>query len=174
MIVSQTTNILFDLMLGGLFRLLGAEAAQRIAVSLAVLIFVWGAFAFVRGGRGRRPWHLMPCIAMLAYGWVFHMGFFNFYLSLGLCFWALALALGLRLRGAWPRPSPILALAYLAHALPVVWTAGLMVYLLAGRAGCRREARVYMIAGSLAGDGAAARRHGERPWSRAGPPNRSP
>jgi len=39
-IVSQTTNILFDLMLGGLFRLFGAEAAQRISVSIAVLVFV--------------------------------------------------------------------------------------------------------------------------------------
>ena len=29
---------------------------------------------------------------MLAYGWVFHMGFFNFYLSMGLCFWAMRLA----------------------------------------------------------------------------------
>ena len=38
------------------------------------------------------PTHLMPGVAMLAYGWVFHMGFFNFYLALGLCFWALAIA----------------------------------------------------------------------------------
>src|ERR1035437_1746024 len=52
-IVSQTTNILFDLMLGGLFRLFGAELAQRISVSVAVLVFVWGAFRFVSvvGGR---------------------------------------------------------------------------------------------------------------------------
>src|SRR5215475_6448235 len=40
----QTTNILFDLMLGGLFRLWGPDGAQRIAVSIAVLVFVWGAF----------------------------------------------------------------------------------------------------------------------------------
>src|SRR6266567_4983788 len=41
-VVSQTTNILFDLMLGSLFRVAGAEFAQRISVSIAVLIFVWG------------------------------------------------------------------------------------------------------------------------------------
>src|SRR5450631_3968675 len=46
-VVSQTTNILFDLMLGGLFRLLGAETAQRISVSIAVLVLVWGAFRFI-------------------------------------------------------------------------------------------------------------------------------
>jgi len=55
------------------------------------------------------------------------MGFFDFYLSLGLCFWAMAVA--------WqPKPwrvaaaLPILLLAYLSHALPVVWTFGLLSY----------------------------------------------
>ena len=147
-IVGQTTNILFDLMLSGLFKLVGAEAAQRISVSLSVLIFIWGAFAFARVVSGRKPWQILPCIAMLAYGWVFHMGFFNFYLSLGLCFWALALL--------WTPSSrrvaaaiPILILAYLAHALPVAWVVGLVSYLLvAGR--LSPKARVYVIAGSLA------------------------
>jgi hypothetical protein len=145
-IVGQFTNILFDWMLSGLFKVLGAEAAQRISVSLAVLIFIWGAFAFAAVVSGRRPWQIMPCIAMLAYGWVYHMGFFNFYLSLGLCFWALALL--------WkPGPqrlaaTPILAVAYLAHGLPVVWAACLMVYLLlADRMSPRL--RAYVIAGSL-------------------------
>src|SRR5215510_7911536 len=54
-IASQTTNLLFDLLLGGLFRLLGPEPAQRIAVSLAVLVFVWGAFAFAGAVAARRP-----------------------------------------------------------------------------------------------------------------------
>jgi hypothetical protein len=147
-IARQTTNILFDLMLSGLFKLAGAEAAQRISVSLSVLIFIWGAFAFAQAVSGRKPWQILPCIAMLAYGWVFHMGFFNFYLSLGLCFWALALL--------WTPTSrrvaaaiPILILAYLAHALPVVWAAGLVGYLLvAGRLSAR--VRAYAIAGSLA------------------------
>jgi hypothetical protein len=146
-VVGQSTNVLFDLMLSGLFKLLGAEAAQRISVSLAVLIFLWGAFAFAGAVSGRRPWQIMPCIAMLAYGWVYHMGFFNFYLSLGLCFWALALV--------WnPSPRrlafalPILVLAYLAHALPVVWAVSLAAYLLlAGR--MSPKWRAYAIAGSF-------------------------
>ena len=145
--VHQTTNLLFDLILSGLAKVVGPEGAQRIAVSLVVLTFVWGAFAFISAVSGRRPWHLMPVIAMLAYGWVFHMGFFNFYLSLGLCFWALALAWEWkpwRLAAA----APVLALAYLAHALPVVWTAGLFAYLwLAGRTAPRT--RAWAIAVSL-------------------------
>ena len=111
-----------------LFGVFGAEWAQRIAVSIAVLTFVWGAFAFVSAVARGRAWHLLPCIAMLAYGWVFHMGFFNFYLSMGLCFWAMRLAwdlsprrvsiaasaAGRRLRAAcpaaWSGPSALLAM----------------------------------------------------------------
>ncbi len=128
----QATNILFDWMLSALFRVVGADAAQRVSVAIAVLVFVWGAFAFVSAVSGRRAWRMLPVIAILAYGWVFHMGFFNFYMSLGFCLGAMALC--------WqgiPRQcalaAPLLALAYLAHALPVVWAIGLLAYLWAAR-----------------------------------------
>jgi hypothetical protein len=127
-IVPQTTNVLFDLMLSGLFKAFGAEAAQRISVSLAVLTFVWGAFAFVSVVAGRRAWGLMPAIAMLTYGWVLHMGLFNFYLSLGLCFWALALAWEWKPRRV-AAAAPVLIVAYVAHGLPVAWTVALLAYL---------------------------------------------
>jgi len=123
----QATNVLFDLILGALFRALGPGPAERLAVGLAVLVFAWGAFAFISAVAGRRAWPLLPCIAMLAYGWVFHIGFFNFYLGLGLCFWALALTWN----GAPARIAfalPILALAWLAHALPVAWAIALIAF----------------------------------------------
>jgi hypothetical protein len=145
--VGQTTNVLFDLILGGLYRLVGAELAQRLSVSLAVLTFVWGAFAFVAAVGGRKPWHMFPCIAMLAYGWVFHMGFYNFYLSLGLCFWALSVAWTMDRRRA-PMAAALLFLAYFAHAMPVVWTLGLLGFLwLANRTDARR--RVFVTAAWL-------------------------
>jgi len=143
--VHQTTNVLFDLMVAALFDLGGAEFAQRVSVSIAVLIFVWGAFRFITVVSGRRPWHMIASVAMLAYGWVFHMGFFNFYLSMGLCFWALSLVWN------WtPRrlalAAPLLTLAYVAHALPVAWAAGLGVYqVVASRLSAR--ARAYATAG---------------------------
>ncbi len=147
-IAGQTTNILFDLMLSGIFKIGGAELSQRISVSVAVLVFVWGAFAFVSAVSGRRPWHLLPCIAMLAYGWVFHMGFFNFYLSLGLCFWALALSWKpARLRIAMA--GVLLALAYSAHALPVLWTVCVMAYVWIARR-LSSNARTLVITGCLA------------------------
>lgn len=147
-IVNQTTNVLFDLLLSALFRVFGAEAAQRIAVSLAVLVFIWGAFALVAACSGRKPWHLLPCLAMLAYGWVFHMGFFNFYLSLGLCLWALALLWEWNPR-RWAPAAALLVLAYLAHALPVAWAVCLAGYLAVARPMSPR-ARLWVSASSLA------------------------
>jgi hypothetical protein len=147
-IVPQTTNVLFDLMLSGLFKTLGAEAAQRISVSLAVLTFVWGAFAFVSVAAARRAWSLLPAIAMLAYGWVLHMGLFNFYLSLGLCFWALALVWEWKPRRV-AAAAPVLILAYVAHGLPVAWTVALLTYLWLARPMTPRN-RAMLMGASLA------------------------
>src|ERR1700730_16937375 len=121
-----TTNVLFDLILSGLFRTFGAEAAQRIAVSLMVLIFFWGAFAFASAISNAPPWFLVPCLAMLTYGWVFHMGFFNFYLAAGLSLWALTLNLK---RGVVPHviAAVLLVIAYPAHAIPPLWAACVLV-----------------------------------------------
>jgi hypothetical protein len=64
---------------------------------------------------------------MLAYGFIFHMGFFNFYLAIGLCFWYLAIV--------WERgwqihmiAAPVLLLAWFAHPLPVVWSLSAAAY----------------------------------------------
>jgi len=131
-IAAQTTNVLFDLLLAGLLRILGPDGAQRAAVALAVLVFASGAFAFVSAVSGRRPWHVAPCLTVLAYGWIFHMGFFNFYLALGLCFWALAVGWHLHPRRL-ALSAAILLLAYTAHALPVAWTAGIFAYIALAR-----------------------------------------
>ena len=143
----QSTNILFDWILSALFHLAGAGMAQRISVSLAVLAFVWGAFAFVSAVSDGPAWHMLPAIAILAYGWVFHMGFFNFYISVGLCLGALALCWHGELRNCLPA-LPILAVAWMAHALPVVWAVGLAAYLWTARRLSPRQ-RVYLMAAAL-------------------------
>ncbi len=147
-VVPQATNILFDLLLSGFNTLFGMAAAQRIAVAIAVLVFAWGAFAFVSAVAGRRAWNLFPAIAMLAYGWVFHMGFFNFYLSLGLCLAAMALTWRWNPRDT-AAAAAMLALALLAHALPVAWALALMVYrVLAGHIAPDR--RLFLAAAAVA------------------------
>ncbi len=150
-LAKQTNNVLFDLALSRLMPAFGAAAAQRISVSVAVLIFFWGAFAFVWTWSRRRqaPWQLAPCLAMLAYGWVFHMGLFNFYVSLGLCFGALALVSRRSPAPATAAAILMFAVAYVAHPLPVAWAVGLLVYAqVARRVPARRKP--WLVIGALA------------------------
>src|ERR1700745_947156 len=83
-ISSQKDNVLFDLMLEWLLVRVGPDLAQRIAVSISVLVFGWVSIRFILRVAGMNWWFAAPCVAMLAYGFIFHIGFFNFYLSLGL------------------------------------------------------------------------------------------
>jgi hypothetical protein len=126
-IVRQWNNVLFDLTLEFLSSHLGTGAAQRIAVAGAVLIFASGGIRYMSRGRKENPWFVLPCAAIFAYGFIFHLGFFNFYISMGLCLWYL----GIFLSTGWRRrllAAPLLPLAWIAHPLPVVWAAGLAVY----------------------------------------------
>jgi hypothetical protein len=92
-----------------------------------VLVFFWGAFAWLTAVSGKQPRHLAPLLAVLAFGWVFHAGFFNFYLSLGLCFWVMAATWsGDRRRLAIA--APLVVAAWLAHDLPVAWMAAMGLY----------------------------------------------
>src|SRR2546427_2603437 len=91
-IARQWNNILFDLLLLHVGNLLGLAAAEKIVVSLAVLIFFWGSFTFLATVSGRPPWLQTPFLFLLSYGYVFHMGFMNYYLSVGLALFALALS----------------------------------------------------------------------------------
>jgi hypothetical protein len=77
-IAPQSNNVLFDLMLDWLIVRAGPSLAQRLAVAISVLIFGWGALRFIFRVAGRNWWFARPCVWMLSYGFVFHMGFFNF------------------------------------------------------------------------------------------------
>jgi len=89
--VPRTSNVLFDLMLDALFRHFGPIVAERAAVSLAVLVFFWGAFALCSAASGAASWRVSPLLAMFSYGWVFNMGFMNLYISVGASLFALAI-----------------------------------------------------------------------------------
>ena len=126
--VAQRTNVLFDWIITALVKNLGVATTEHIAVPLVVLIFFWGAFAMVCSISGCRPWYVLTFISMLSYGWVFHMGFMNFYLALGLCFWAVALLWNPTLKSA-AGGVLLLGTAWLAHALPVAFAVGAVVYI---------------------------------------------
>jgi hypothetical protein len=126
-LVWQWDNILFDLLLFYSAKAFGLALAQRLVVSLCVLIFFWGVFALMRAASGRAPWVLVPCIAMLTYSYIFHMGFMNYYLSLGLA--SIALALVWRGQKNGLITAAILApCILLAHPLGFLWFLGASAY----------------------------------------------
>jgi hypothetical protein len=128
-IVHQWNNVLFDWTLQHAANLVGFAAAEKIVVSLCVLIFFWGVFALVTAASGRPPWFLAPGIAMLAYGYSFNMGFLNYYLSLGLSSFSLALLW--RGRGLEKFFGLLLVpFILLAHPIGFLWFAGSALYLL--------------------------------------------
>jgi hypothetical protein len=125
----QHTNVLFDDFLSGFGAVFGLHAAEKIAVSISVLLFFWGTFALVAAATRRPPWYLAPLIALVTYGWTFHLGFFNYYLSLGLSFFALAI-LWRGSRREWVLAAALAALSLVAHPLGLVWLLAAGAYVL--------------------------------------------
>ena len=151
-IARQWDNVLFDMMLSHLGNLFGLQAAERIAVSVSVLVFFWGAFSLVNAAARRAPWFLVPCLAVLAYGWTFMMGFFNYYLSLGVSFFALTLWW----RGRGNERFFAFALApliWVAHPLGLVWFLGAAGYVALAR---KLPARTHIFLLVLSAAGLAA------------------
>ncbi len=131
-VTNQWNNVLLDWMLLGLGDLAGFAAAEKIAVCVCVLVFFWGAFTLIGALAVRLPWMLTPCIAMLAYGYSFNMGFLNYYLSIGLaCF-----AVGAVWRGGmanWIIGGVIGLVALLAHPIGFLWFVATAVYVVVWR-----------------------------------------
>ncbi len=126
-LVNRWNNVLFDFLLVYLAKFFGLALAEKFATSLCVLIFFWGLFALMKAVSLQSPWFLSPCIAMLTYGYIFHMGFMNYQLSLGLACFGLALI--------WPaRRNGLIAAAILtpfillAHPLGFLWFLGAAGY----------------------------------------------
>jgi len=142
-------NVLFDFLLAGFGKFLSLYAAEKIAVSICVLIFFWGSFAFVTAINGRAPWLLIPCLLMFSYGWTFEAGFVNYYLSLGISFFALAILW--RGRG-WEKAGVLLLapLVLLGHAVGLAWLLGASAYLAAYRVVNRRWRAPLLIGGIAA------------------------
>ena len=125
----QSSNILFDLSLLGLGKVVSLRAAEKIAVAGSVLLFFWSAFALVGAISRRAPWYLVPPLAMFAYGWTFQQGLMNFYLSVGLALLGLALVAG----GRGPARFLgvlLLPLMWMAHPLGVVLFVAASAYLI--------------------------------------------
>jgi hypothetical protein len=124
----QWNNILFDYCLLHATNYFGFSLAQRVVVFACVLIFFWGVFRLVAAITKRPPWSLTPCIAMLAYGYTFNMGFLNYYLSIGLACFSLAFFWrGRRMDGV--AGLVLLPFVLFAHPIGFVWLVGTLAYI---------------------------------------------
>lgn len=121
------TNVLADWVSEKLLYRFGPSATERVVAGAAVEIFFWGAFFFVAAAAGQRCWIIAPSLAMIAYGLIFQIGFLNFYLSIGLSLWMMALLWRARLPWCW-LAVPLAVLALLAHAVPLAWALAALVY----------------------------------------------
>src|ERR1700730_8181564 len=125
----QWYNVLFDVLLLYSVKLFGFVAGPKIVVAISVLTFFWGVFSFVTAVSERPPWLLTPFIAMLAYGYTFNMGFFNYYLSIGLACFGLAILWKQPQRWDWLAAILLFLLATFAHPIGPLWFAGLLAYM---------------------------------------------
>jgi hypothetical protein len=146
-VVSQTTNILFDWLLDAALGLFGWSLGEKVAVAAAVALFVSGALAWIFAMAGKSCWWIAPSLLMLAYGWVFHMGFFNFYLGLGLAFWALALVWREDSPRRWAGAVLLLIAAQFAHTLPIAWAVAMLGFHKIGRRLEPRHLPLWTLAG---------------------------
>lgn len=147
-VTRQWSNVAFDIGLQWLLLHVGLSAAQRIMVSAAVLIFFWGAIGLVTTVSGENWWFTIPWVAVLTYGFVFHMGFFNYYLSLGICFCYLAVVWNGRAKRLF-MAAPLLLLAWTAHPLPVIWAIGVILYVFIARS-LQRSQTIWLLVFGIA------------------------
>jgi hypothetical protein len=131
-VARQWNNILFDVAVSNAARVFGWHAAELLVVSASVLVFFWGVFAFVATVIEKAPWTLVPCLAMLAYGYSFSMGFLNYYLSLGLACFGMAM-FWRGGAGNWLTALLLSPLILLAHPIGFLWFAATIAYVLVWR-----------------------------------------
>jgi hypothetical protein len=131
-IAPLSTNVLFDYMLDWLTPVIGVEGAQRLSVGIAVLVFFWAAFALISAIAKKLPWTVTPVLAILAYGTVFNMGLFNYYIGGALSLAALAI-LWEPTRSDAAVAILFFGLGWLAQPLPVLWTLGVLAYIFLAR-----------------------------------------
>ncbi len=126
-VAPQWHNVAVDILLTNFGRWFGFRAAEKIVMSVCVLVFFWGAFGLISSVSKQRPWFLTPALAMIAYGYTLEMGFLNYYLSLGLAFVALSLAMQ-RTRSGWIGAAFLAVLVFLAHPVGLLMLAGMAAY----------------------------------------------
>jgi hypothetical protein len=128
-VTHASSNVLFDWSASVLLSCLPAQIVEKVLLGSAVLLFYSGALFLVYAANGNVSRWVPPCVAILACGLVFRLGFANFYIACAISFWAIALCL-INVRRYGVVAFCLLALAFTAHYLPVMWAVGYCTSLL--------------------------------------------
>lgn len=158
-VAAQHTNVLFDWILELLAILFPIHFAARVAAAVAVLTFFWGSFCFISVAHGGPTWANAPFLAMVTYGWTFQIGFFNYYLSLGLAFFGIAFFWSQK---SWWRLLPLILspLIIVAHPFGFAWMLGAIALIVVNELWPRRPyVSVLMGVAMLVFANAYLRRH---------------
>jgi hypothetical protein len=148
-IEGKWTNVLVDKLLSNSIQLFGAGTAEKVVPCFCVLVFFWGARYLVAALNKKPPLSITILLLAFTYGIIFQWGFFNYYLSLGLCFFALGAA---SKRGSRSLliAGILLVVGFYAQPLPVLWALGCAVYILGART-MRPRLRLVLLAACIAG-----------------------
>jgi hypothetical protein len=143
-LVTQSTNVLVDLLIEPLLAHFGQLAASHIVLSILTCTFFLGGVLWLQALSNGQSWRVWPILLMLTHGIILQSGFLNFYLSTAICLFAL----GLLWRPTIPRVTiavVLFVIARFAHPLPILWAISVLLYVrLASRV--EQKARIWMIA----------------------------
>jgi hypothetical protein len=126
-VVPVWTNTLFDWIVSALLSIASVGITERLSACIAVLICFWSCFIFTSRVVGYHAWNATPLLVPLTYGFMFRLGFFNFYLATAFSVAALAL-LWCPTRRRVLLSVPLLALAAAGNFLPPVWALSSALY----------------------------------------------
>jgi hypothetical protein len=148
--LSPVPNMLTTLLLAGLLRVVGPDAAEKAVVAGFVVLLVAGLRYALRGVDPRAGWLAVAALP-LAGGQLVAYGFYNFCWGIGLAL--VVVGLGLRRRNGWQARHTLAAAVLLA----LTWSAHLMPWAVA----------VLLLGALAAGRWLVAVRAGVRPWRAA-------
>lgn len=128
-LVATHTNIFFDVMLDHLVVWFGFGMGTKLGLAIAVLIYTGGQIVLWRTVAPRGWKAVSPLALMLSYGWLYAVGFTNFYLALGFGYYALALLWNApRTPRKYGASFAFLAAAWLAHFVAVLMVVAILAY----------------------------------------------
>ena len=150
-LASTHTNILFDILLDHLVVWFGFALGTKIALAMAVLLYTGGQIALWRAVAADGWRAVSPVALMLSYGWLYAIGFTNFYIALGLGYYAIALMWSApRSRGKIAASVALLAAAWAAHFVAVVMIAAIIGYVVVAERLSLR-ARLWLMGAAVTG-----------------------